>query len=262
VLENAFGALIAAVVLAVAGYLYKVITGKVKISLRSFVEYLKSIVIVIFRWIVRNWKLFIGLSLLIVISYWVFVFVGSVWSIIITFGFALAVIVLTDYISKNLGHKEARAVAFVPIILVSGEMGMFSDSPNGPWIKPVECDPPYPTWPKIAGAKWVWIKERPSDQEAQRGQTVYHRFTFKLPQRPDYLSVAKLTLTVDDYVKININGIFLRRVTLVEGVVEIPIANYLRQGKNVVEMEIENVAMSGKTGFDNPSGIIYRFDIL
>lgn len=259
--NGVLNSLIAAFIFSVLGYFYQVFTGKVKISVRSYFKYLYNVLFVVYRCIFRNWQLILGLVLLLGVSYVTFVLVHSIWAIILPFSLALAVILLACYIMRHAVYKEEFTRLNESIKLFSGELGYFSHSPNGPWGKPVECKPLYPTWPKIEGAKWVWIRERPSDQEAQQGQTVYHKIIFSLSLRPGQISVANLVIAVDDVVVIKINSQSVHRVLVGDGVVVLPIAKCLCEGDNTVEMEIQNLPMPGRTGLDNPSGIIYHFEI-
>lgn len=155
-------------------------------------------------------------------------------------------------------RKQAESAV---LTILSGKVGEFSHVRDGPWMPPVACKPLHSRWRAIEEATWVWIKERPTNQEAQRGQVVWHRFDFQLNRPSTWVSKATLSLMVDDYANIAINGEPLRRISIDEEVVELDVAAYLQSGKNVIEMEIENEAFPQSTGLGNPTGVIYRLDI-
>ena len=147
--------------------------------------------------------------------------------------------------------------------ILSGINGVFAYSPDGPWQRPVICSPIHGAWDaalqSIQGAKWVWIKEKPSDKEAQEGQFVWHRLSFTIARQQ--IGAATLTLWVDDFVKLLINGKFVRKISMPDNLVTVDIKSYLRPGDNVMLMEIENSASPQASGTSNPTGIIYRLDV-
>jgi len=144
------------------------------------------------------------------------------------------------------------------------EKGGFSSARDGPWTKSVACDPSYhPGWSAIEGAEWVWIKERPSDQEAQKGQVVWHRVEFEIsPRQWGLCKTAVLRLMVDDFADIYLNGRSVGdKIAIEQNIVVLDVKDYLRPGTNLMEVRVENRAFPQKTALDNPAGIIYRLDI-
>jgi len=147
--------------------------------------------------------------------------------------------------------------------ILSGESGSFASSSEGPWGKPVHCKPIHRSWEdaqrSIQGARWVWIKEKPTDKEAKRGQVVWHSLSFDISQ--SQIKTASLTLCVDDFVNLYVNGKYLERFGGTWQPITVDIRPHLNIGVNNILMEIENSAQTNGTGLSNPSGIIYRLDV-
>lgn len=144
----------------------------------------------------------------------------------------------------------------------SGDIGQFSDAREGPWKSPALCEPVYPGWPSLGSAKWVWIKERPSDAEARDGQVVWHRLDLHVERPTLGLFNATLLLRVDDEVKLLVNGQPAGSATGFGRITEVDLTPYVRQGDNHVQMEITNhPGTPDRTGLTNPSGIIYRLEV-
>lgn len=145
----------------------------------------------------------------------------------------------------------------------SGETGGFSGNRDGPYDKVVQCDPLYHAWKPISGAKWIWIRQKPTDQEAQRGQTVWHRLQFWLLRPSRGVANATLTLMVDDRVNLYVNEqLVAEDVRFSHVPTTVQFAAFLRSGKNVIHMAITNdKGKEDATGEDNPAGIIYALRI-
>lgn len=150
-------------------------------------------------------------------------------------------------------HFDSRPIA-------SGEVGQFGSSRDGPWTPPVVCSPLYREWPPLEGAKWIWISERPTDSEAQRGQTAWHRLEFRLSAFTMGMSGVKLSLLVDDFVDVFVNRKRVGRVVGFSEVADLDLTAYLQQGNNLIEMQVENKRNPQSTGLSNPAGVIYRLD--
>lgn len=168
-------------------------------------------------------------------------------------------------VEENEAPQETYLESIKPLTLLSGREGKFSLNKDGPWSNPVLCNPIHGEWEvgvrDIEGAKWVWIKEKPSDVEAQRGQTVWHQLTFDIGE--GRIESAILILMVDDFVSLSINGKnYSRTVNMKEHVVKIDLTSYICTGLNEILMAIENAAHPSSTPESNPTGIIYRLEIL
>jgi len=145
--------------------------------------------------------------------------------------------------------------------IVSGEIGEFSETREGPWSVPALCDPVHEYWSSIEGARWVWIRARPTDAEAQAGQTVWHRFAVELPPGQGDFS-AILRLMVDDLVNVFIDEELIGRFEGHREPKEVDLTSHLVQGANLVEMQVENApGHAESTGTSNPTGVIYRLDV-
>jgi len=163
------------------------------------------------------------------------------------------------------------ALASIPLLLryeytvtkFSGQTGGFSGNRDGPYDDPIECDPLHPGWKPIPAAKWIWKTKRPSDQEAQRGQTLWHRLDFWLFRSSHSLVSATLTLMVDDSVNVYVNGqLVADNVRSLQVPTTVYLTPFLRRWNNVVHMEITNdPGWEGATGEDNPAGIIYALRV-
>ena len=109
VLEQAIGAVIASVVIALAVYLYNVISGQAQASSWLWVGLVVLAVSIVIafawrtfrrllswlgRWVIGNWQLVISLVLLLGIAYGDFALTGSLWSMVLTLGLALTVVFL------------------------------------------------------------------------------------------------------------------------------------------------------------------------
>jgi hypothetical protein len=145
----------------------------------------------------------------------------------------------------------------------SGQTGGFSGNRDGPYDDPIECEPLHPGWKPIAGAKWIWKTKKPSDQEAQRGQTLWHRLDFWLLRSSHSLASATLTLMVDDSANVYVNGqLVAENVRSFHVPTTVYLAPFLRRWNNVIHMEITNdPSWEGATGEDNPAGIIYALRV-
>jgi len=144
-------------------------------------------------------------------------------------------------------------------MIFSGEVGEFSEHPYRRWSRSVACEH-YPDWPRMPPAKWLWIRDKPTNEEARAGQEVRHRREFWLLRDPETVRLAKLRLRVDDVADVFVNREYLGRFRGWE-LHEVDIANCLRRGKNRLFMGILNDAIMGSTGDSNPSGVVYDVKI-
>jgi hypothetical protein len=183
-------------------------------------------------------------GLLLFVAWLVYSSTGPSWASILIVG--LAVILL-------LVRYEYTVTKF------SGQTGGFSDNRDGPYDDPIECEPLSPTWKPIPRAKWIWKTKRPSDQEAQRGQTLWHRLDFWLLRSSHSVASATLTLMVDDSVNVYVNGqLVAENIRSFHVPTTVYLAPFLRRWNNVIHMEITNdPGQEGATGEDNPAGIVY-----
>jgi hypothetical protein len=149
------------------------------------------------------------------------------------------------------------------VLKFSGQSGGFSGNRDGPWQEVVECDPLYHSWKPIEGAKWIWIKQKPTDQEAQREQSVWHRLEFWLLRSTRGIGAATLTVMVDDYVDVYANGQLVAQDLKQSHVpTTVHLAPFLHTGKNVILMKITNAkGKEDATGEENPAGIIYALRV-
>jgi hypothetical protein len=238
----ALAAFFVALLAAIAGWLVVPEFG-------TFLRMLGRRTKVLGRWLANNWQLVLGLIALFGLAYGACALVHTVWAAGLILGLLLAILLLARY-QQTL------------MIFSGGEVGDFSDNRDGPWRPAVGCDPLYRDWARIEGANWVWIKERPSDQEAQSGQIVWHRLWVHIPRFTMRLRGATLRLAVDDYVNVSINGDRIRRHEIGGGVVAVDVGGILRKGQNLIEMEVENAGGTPtSTGPTNPAGIIYCLEL-
>jgi hypothetical protein len=284
ILELIVGGLLLSVIISGPGLIYDVAIGKASISIwrwigpvlffaflllaiawkkiRSIFETLGQHVLLIVKWIVNNWQFSLGL--LLFFGFGVVVYFGyyNREYILLAYILAIGVWLLAKYTPSSLDKMIYKTPKGGPITIYSGTAGKFSYSPNGPWQPPVECKPTYPNWEKIEGAKWVWIKEKPTDEEARAGQTVWHNLSFNLniKTKPNK---AELKLAVDDLVEISINGLILTTVSLEQKVKQMDISDRIGLGINKILMKIVNRKgiIPNETSLTNPTGIIYRLDI-
>lgn len=191
-----------------------------------------------------HWQLLVGWGALLIVVLVVYPSMGPFWTAIVVAS-VVAIMVSAGY--------EYSVTRF------SGETEGFSVNRNGPWERAVACDPVYYLWKPIEGAKWIWIKKKPSDPEAVRGQTVWHKLDFWLPRSSGGLANAVLTLMVDDFVHVYVNGQLVK--TYIRGFEQpttLYLAPFLRRGNNVILMEITNEpGTADRTGETNPAGIVY-----
>jgi len=200
------------------------------------------------RWLIHNWQLALGLILVSAVPIAIYGFTGTVWPAILAFGLEVAIILLARYEQT--------------VMLFSGKgRGDFSNNRKDSGTPAVVCDPLFPDWIRLEGADWVWIKEHPTDQEAQQGQIVWHRVRVKIPRFLRKLHNATLHFVVDDYVNVFVNEALVRRCEKGGAVIALDVGNYVHPGENLIEMEIENAAMEGATSDRNPAGITFILEI-
>ncbi len=144
------------------------------------------------------------------------------------------------------------------VLIFSGNgIGDFSKSRTGSGTPAVLCDPLFPDWIRLEGADWVWIKNHPTDQEAQEGQTVWHRVPLNTPRFPWKVRDATLYFVVDDFANVFVNEALVRRREKGGVVIALDVANTVHPGENLIEMEIENAPMQGATWDRNLAGITF-----
>jgi len=187
-------------------------------------------------------------GLLLIVAWLVYSSTGPSWAPILIVGLAVIVILL---------RYEYTVTKF------SGQTGGFSGNRDGPYDDPIECEPLHPAWKPIQGAKWIWRKKKPSDEEAQRGQTVWHRLDFWLLRSSHGLASATLTLMVDDWVNVYVNGqLVAENIRSSQVPTTVYFAPFLRRWNNVIHMEITNdPGKEGATGEENPAGIVYALRV-
>lgn len=146
------------------------------------------------------------------------------------------------------------------VMIFSSSSGDFADDESGPWTQSVICWK-YPDWPEMPPARWIWIKDKPTNSEAQRGQTVWHRRRFLLLRPNLGLHEARLWLMVDDYAEVFVNGHHVGHFEGFTEPMEADIADHLKRGVNTLLIQVENAA-GAASGELNPSGIVYRLRIV
>ncbi len=148
------------------------------------------------------------------------------------------------------------------IHIASGTTGEFSEHRDGPWSPPVACDPIHDSWGSLEGAQWVWLRERPADEDAKVGQKVWHRLMVDLPVSAGRLDSASLQLMVDNVVHLHVNSDLVGTYEGFQSISHVDIVPYLRLGRNLIEMQVENIHGNAEsTGESNPTGITYRLDV-
>ena len=187
-------------------------------------------------------------GLLLIVAWLVYSSTGPSWAPILIVGLA-AIVLLVRY--------EYTVTKF------SGQTGGFSGNRDGPYDDPIECEPLHPAWKPIRGAKWIWKEKKPSDQEAQLGQTVWHRLDFWLLRSSHGVASATLTLMVDDWVNVYVNGqLVAENIRSSQVPTTVYFAPFLRRWNNVIPMEITNdPGKEGATGEENPAGIVYALRV-
>lgn len=196
-------------------------------------------------WAARHWELTVAVILLFLVTVGAYAYARTFWAVMLVLGCVVAIVLLARY--------EHVTMIF------SGEMGEFAD-PNGPWTPSVACEH-FPDWPRMPPAKWLWIRDKPTDEEAGEGQEVRHRRKFWLLRDRETLRVAKLRLRVDDVADVFVNNEHLGEFRGYGELHEVDIANRLRRGKNELMMQILNDDIAGSTGGSNPSGVVYIVEI-
>lgn len=211
---------------------------------RGFLRALPRRAKLLARWLVSNWQPLLGLILLFVVAYGAYALMHTYWAVGLILGLLLSILLMARY--------QRTAMVF------SGRgMGDFSTSQTGSGTPTVVCDPHYPDWIRQDGADWVWIKDHPTDQEAQEGQTVWHRVPLRTPSFPWKVRSATLYFVVDDFASVIVNGALVRRREKGGAVIGVDVGSHLHPGENLVEMEIENAPMEGATSDSNPAGITF-----
>jgi len=194
--------------------------------------------------VAAHWQVLVAWGLFLIVGGVVYPLMGAPWTAI--FALTVAAIVLS-------ARYEYTVTKF------SGKTGGFSGNRDGPYDNPVECKPLYHAWKPIEGAKWIWIKQKPSDQEAQRGQTVWHRLEFWLLRSSRGVATATLTVMVDDRANVYLNEqLVAEEIQFSHVPTTVHFQPFLRSGKNVIHMEITNdKGKEDATGQENPAGIVY-----
>jgi hypothetical protein len=211
---------------------------------RTFLTRVGAGAIAAFWWLLHNWQLLVGLILLCSVPVALYGFTRTCWAALVSLALEVACVFLARY--------EQTVWTF------SGEgIGDFSDDGKKSWTPAVLCDPLYPDWIRLEGARWVWIKDHPTQQEAQQGQTVWHRVRVKIPRFLRRLRSATLYFVVDDYVNVFVNDALVRRREEGGAIIALDLGNYVHPGQNLVEMEIENAPMPGATWERNLAGITF-----
>ena len=195
----------------------------------------------------RHFELVLS-GLLLFLAWLVHSSTGPSWAPILIVGLA-AILLLVRY--------EYTVTKF------SGQTGGFSGNRDGPYDDHIECEPLHPAWKPIAGAKWIWKTKKPSDQDAQRGQTLWHRLDFWLLRSSHSAASATLTLMVDDSVNVYVNGqLVAENIRSSQVPTTVYFAPFLRRWNNVIHMEITNDPdKEGATGEENPAGIVYALRV-
>jgi hypothetical protein len=265
--EQAIGSIIAALLFSIASQIIGALTGgmypaTVFLStgatvfilalllaflwrpVRTFLSTIGGRAIAASWWVIRNWQVVLGMLLLAFVLAAIYGFTRTCWPAVLTLGLEAAFVLLTR-------HEQT-------VLTFSGKgIGDFSENGKKAWAPAVVCDPPFPDWIRLEGAQWVWIKDHPTDEEAQEGQTVWHRVRVKIPRFVRKLQSATLYFLVDDYVSIFVNEALVRRREKGGAVIALDVGNFVHPGENMIEMEIENAPMEGATGDRNPAGITF-----
>lgn len=197
-------------------------------------------------WAARHWELTVAVILLFLVTVGAYAYARTFWAVMLVLGLVVAIVVLARY--------EHVTMVF------SGEVGEFSDPPYHRWSRSVACEH-YPDWPRMPPAKWIWIRDKPTNEEALAGQEVTHLREFWLLRDPETVRLAKLRLRVDDEAHVCLNSEPLGDFRGYGELHEVDIANYLKRGKNELCMRILNDAISESTGDSNPSGVVYDVKI-
>lgn len=255
----------------VAGIVVAVVLGAFGVFIRlgrarfPAVQRLNTAAARVGRWLISNWQLILGSILLLAALSIAYALLKAPWAVILIIGLSsgAAILLMAPYRRTAYGGRRGWVAAGGPFIIVSGEdAGEFSYQRDGPWTPAVACDPGFHAWPRMDPGRWVWIGKKPTAQEAQEGQTVWHRLDIQLRKPSHELADATLRVMVDDWVDVFVNETLVEeRITGFDAPVEVALAPHLRRGDNVVLMKIENAAIEGSTPEENPSGVIYGLRI-
>lgn len=210
----------------IAGILATVVGGiilafipidSIRNAFRGFLKKSTKFAFALIRWILDNWQLVIGTVLLAGAAYGVYVATQLYFAAVLALVMVLAAVLLARYWPVPFVRGNAP-VGGNELTILSGPTGEFANTVDGPWSKSVECQPVHGAWKSalqtLQGSKWVWIKTRPTDQEAEQGQIVWHRIRFTIKRAS--IQTAVIKLMVDDVVKVYVNDSFVREVVMTE----------------------------------------------
>lgn len=155
-----------------------------------------------------------------------------------------------------------------PHVFLSGsQYDEFRETTSDPWQPAVVYAKPWRVnWREQAkdliacGAKWIWIRDRVTDDEAKKGCRVFHKRDFEVHEgfSPES-SRAEIVLCIDDEAIISVNqkqlGTYIHRDQ------KIDLTPHLKRGTNTLAMELSNHAHPQDTPEQNPTGVIYKLTI-
>lgn len=153
------------------------------------------------------------------------------------------------------------------VFLSNSKYDKFRETASDPWQHAVVYAEPWRrNWQETAkdlidcGAKWIWIRERVTDDEAKNGCTVFHKRDFKVhgvfsPKS----SNAEIVLCIDDEAIISVNQKELG--TYKHWNKKIDLTPHLKLGINTLAMELLNNPHPQDTPEKNPTGVIYKLTI-
>jgi hypothetical protein len=163
---------------------------------------------------------------------------------------------------------ETHIKSYPQVFLSNPKCDKFRATASDSW-KPavVYAEPWRVTWREQArdliacGAKWIWIRDQVTDDEAKNGCKVLHKRDFEVHEEfSSKSSHAEIVLCIDDEAIISVNQRQL------EGIYKhwdqkIDLTPYLKPGINTLTMGLSNHAHLEDTPEQNPTGVIYKLTI-
>lgn len=153
------------------------------------------------------------------------------------------------------------------IFLSNSKYDKFRETESDPW-KPavVYVETWHRYWQEAAkdliacGAKWIWIQDQVTDDEAKNGCTVFHKRDFEVREEfSSKSSHAEIVLCIDDEALISVNQKQLG--TYRHWNQKIDLTPQLKPGINTLTMELSNDAHPEETPEGNPTGVIYKLTV-
>lgn len=151
-----------------------------------------------------------------------------------------------------------------PTSIVSGEPGEYFVDHNGNRVTPVVVRGP--DWPSLEGAEYVWIRARPTLDEARRGTTAVLRRPFRLTRPPAERGIA-LAVRVGGRALVHVQ--FGGRPPVAtsikddRAISDFQLSDELAVGLNNLEIAVQQLGADGGglPPESEPVGVAYRLDL-